>query len=68
MIGVTAGLAAPLIASGLGAALTTFGVAGGVGVSTFMGSTTGLALIAGAGAASGGGNSGYLLVNSSIDF
>ncbi|KAI8845673.1 hypothetical protein BJ741DRAFT_526657 [Chytriomyces cf. hyalinus JEL632] len=56
VIGVTAGLAAPLIASGITAALTTFHVAGGVGagVAAAMGGTTGIAIIASSGASIGG--------------
>ncbi|KAJ3400020.1 hypothetical protein HDU80_007351 [Chytriomyces hyalinus] len=61
VIGVTAGLAAPLIASGITAALTTFHVAGGVGagVAAAMGGTTGIAIIASSGASIGGGMTGY---------
>ncbi|KAJ3415175.1 hypothetical protein HDV05_005455 [Chytridiales sp. JEL 0842] len=62
VIGVTAGLAAPLIASGIGAALTTFGVSGGVGVGAFMGGTTGVALIATGGALTGGSMSGMKML------
>ncbi|KAJ3108158.1 hypothetical protein HDU97_002070 [Phlyctochytrium planicorne] len=56
IVGLTAGLAAPLIATGIGAALTMVGVSGGVGIGAFMGGTTGVALIATGGAVTGGGN------------
>ncbi|KAJ3066194.1 hypothetical protein HDU98_010492, partial [Podochytrium sp. JEL0797] len=61
IIGLTAGLAAPLIASGIASAMTTFHVAGGLGagVATFMGGSTGIALIASGGASIGGGMTGY---------
>ncbi|KAJ3130856.1 hypothetical protein HK100_007336 [Physocladia obscura] len=61
VIGVTAGFAAPLIASGIASALTTFHIAGGVGagVTAFMGGTTGIAIIASSGASIGGGLTGY---------
>ncbi|KAJ3188987.1 hypothetical protein HK101_009058 [Irineochytrium annulatum] len=62
VVGVTAGLAAPLIASGLGAALTMVGVSGGVGVGAFMGGSTGVALIATGGALTGGGMSGFRMM------
>jgi hypothetical protein len=56
IIGLTAGLAAPLIGAGIGAALTTFGVTHGVaGVGAFMASTGGLALITSGGVLTGGG-------------
>ncbi|KAI8927915.1 hypothetical protein BC831DRAFT_152325 [Entophlyctis helioformis] len=58
VIGVTAGLAAPFIGAGIGAALTTFGVTGATGVSTFMASAGGLAMITTGGVLTGGGMSG----------
>jgi Protein of unknown function (DUF726) len=54
LIGVTAGLAAPLIGAGIGAALTGAGVAQGVGVSAFMASSGGIALITSGGVLTGG--------------
>jgi hypothetical protein len=57
---LTAGLAAPLIGAGIGAALTTFGVSGAAGVGTFMASTGGLALITTGGVLTGGGNDEYV--------
>ncbi|KAJ3217529.1 hypothetical protein HDU67_007780 [Dinochytrium kinnereticum] len=62
VVGVTAGLAAPLIATGIGAALTMAGVSGGVGVGAFMGGTTGIAIIATSGAVTGGGMSGFKML------
>ncbi|KAJ3395267.1 hypothetical protein HDU84_000034 [Entophlyctis sp. JEL0112] len=61
VIGVTAGLAAPLIASGIASALATFNIAGGVGagVTAFMGGSAGIAIIASSGASIGGGLTGY---------
>jgi hypothetical protein len=55
VIGLTAGLAAPFIGAGIGAALTTFGVTGAAGVSTFMASAGGVALITTGGVLTGGG-------------
>ena len=55
LIGVTAGLAAPFIGAGIGAALTTFGVTQGAMVGGFMASTGGIALITGGGVLTGGG-------------
>lgn len=55
LIGVTAGLAAPFIGAGIGAALTTFGVSQGAVVGGFMASTGGIALITGGGVLTGGG-------------
>jgi hypothetical protein len=56
IIGLTAGLAAPLIGAGIGAALTTFGVTNGAaGIGAFMASTGGLALITSGGVLTGGG-------------
>jgi hypothetical protein len=60
IIGLTAGLAAPLIGAGIGAALTTFGVTNGAaGIGAFMASTGGLALITSGGVLTGGG--GFIL-------
>ncbi|KAJ3334830.1 hypothetical protein HDU91_002504, partial [Kappamyces sp. JEL0680] len=56
LIGVTAGLAAPFIGAGIGAALTTFGVAQGTVVGGFMASTGGIALITSGGVLTGGGS------------
>ncbi|KAH6587874.1 hypothetical protein BASA50_011066 [Batrachochytrium salamandrivorans] len=58
VIGVTAGLAAPFIGAGIGAALTTFGITGATGVTTFMAGTGGLAIITTGGVLTGGGMSG----------
>ena len=55
LLGVTAGLAAPFIGAGIGAALTTFGVSQGAVVGGFMASTGGIALITGGGVLTGGG-------------
>lgn len=55
IIGVTAGLAAPFIGAGIGAALTTFGVTGTAGIGTFMASAGGVALITSGGVLTGGG-------------
>lgn len=55
VIGLTAGLAAPFIGAGIGAALTTFGVTGAAGVGTFMASAGGVALITTGGVLTGGG-------------
>jgi hypothetical protein len=56
IIGLTAGLAAPFIGAGIGAALTTFGVTNGAaGIGAFMASTGGLALITSGGVLTGGG-------------
>jgi hypothetical protein len=56
VIGLTAGLAAPLIGAGIGAALTTFGATNGaVGIGAFMASGGGIALITSGGALTGGG-------------
>lgn len=55
VIGLTAGIAAPFIGAGIGATLTTFGYAGAAGVSSFMVSTGGLALITTGGVLTGGG-------------
>lgn len=52
---MTAGLAAPLIGTGIAAALGGLGVSGAAGVGTFMGSATGLALITTGGVTIGGG-------------
>lgn len=49
-MGLTAGLAAPLIASGVGATLGMLNLAGG----TFLGSTGGIALITSSSAVAGG--------------
>ncbi len=54
MIGLTAGLAAPLIGAGIGSALGMIGVTGAAGIGTFMGSATGLALITTGGVLTGG--------------
>ncbi|KAL5038752.1 hypothetical protein RTP6_006015 [Batrachochytrium dendrobatidis] len=62
VIGVTAGLAAPFIGAGIGAALTTFGITGATGLSTFMASTGGLAIITAGGVLSGGGMSGVKMM------
>jgi hypothetical protein len=61
LIGVTAGLAAPFIGAGIGAALTTFGVAQGAVVGSFMGSAGGIALITGGGVLTGGGIPDFLI-------
>lgn len=55
VIGLTAGLAAPLIAGGIGVALTTLGVSGASGV---MASTGAIALITTGGILTGGGMGG----------
>ncbi|KAJ3047245.1 hypothetical protein HK097_000101, partial [Rhizophlyctis rosea] len=55
VIGLTAGLAAPLIAGGIGIALTTFGVSG---ASTVLASSGALALITTGGVLTGGGMGG----------
>ena len=55
VIGLTAGLAAPLIGTGIGSALGMIGVTGAAGIGTFMGSATGLALITTGGVLTGGG-------------
>jgi hypothetical protein len=57
VIGLTAGLAAPLIGAGIGSALGLFGVTGAAGVGTFMGSAAGLAIITTSGVLTGGGTS-----------
>nr|KAJ3421114.1 hypothetical protein HK105_004453 [Polyrhizophydium stewartii] len=57
-----AGLAAPFIGAGIGAALTTFGVTGAAGVSTFMAGTGGLAIITTGGVLTGGGMSGVKMM------
>ena len=62
VIGLTAGLAAPFIGAGIGAALTTFGVTGAAGVGTFMAGTGGLALITTGGVLTGGGMSGVKMM------
>jgi hypothetical protein len=59
VIGLTAGIAAPFIGAGIGATLSTFGYAGAAGVSTFMVSTGGLALITTGGVLTGGGNANF---------
>ncbi|KAJ3278037.1 hypothetical protein HK104_002712, partial [Borealophlyctis nickersoniae] len=55
VIGLTAGLAAPLIAGGIGVALTTFGV---TGASTALAGSSALALITTGGVLTGGGMGG----------
>jgi hypothetical protein len=57
VIGLTAGLAAPLIGSGIVAALGSFGVtgAGVTGFGTFMATTGGVALVTSGGVLTGGG-------------
>lgn len=55
VIGLTAGIAAPFIGAGIGATLSSMGVAGAAGVSTFMASAGGLALITTGGVLTGGG-------------
>ncbi|KAJ3083486.1 hypothetical protein HDU99_009188 [Rhizoclosmatium hyalinum] len=65
VIGVTAGLAAPLIASGITAAVSSISGSIGVGaagITTLMGTTTGIALITGSGAGIGGGLAGYKMM------
>ncbi|KAJ3018374.1 UNVERIFIED_CONTAM: hypothetical protein HDU68_011193 [Siphonaria sp. JEL0065] len=66
VIGVTAGLAAPLIASGITAAISTvggsIGVGSAAGITAIMGGTTGIALITGGGASIGGGLTGYKML------
>ncbi|KAJ3254351.1 hypothetical protein HK103_007233 [Boothiomyces macroporosus] len=64
IIGLTAGLAAPFIGAGIGAALTTFGAnaAIGTGVGAFMASTGGVALITSGGVLTGGGMSGMKMM------
>ncbi|KAI8907984.1 hypothetical protein EDD86DRAFT_208654 [Gorgonomyces haynaldii] len=64
VIGLTAGLAAPLIAGGIMSALTTVGVtgAGVAGVTTFMTSAGGLAVITTGGVLTGGGMSGVKMM------
>ena len=57
IIGLTAGLAAPFIGAGVGAALTTFGMTGSgvAGIGAFLSGTGGLALITSGGVLTGGG-------------
>ncbi|KAJ3274251.1 hypothetical protein HDV01_003324 [Terramyces sp. JEL0728] len=64
IVGLTAGLAAPFIGAGIGAALTTFGAnaAIGTGVGAFMASTGGVALITSGGVLTGGGMSGIKMM------
>lgn len=56
ILGLSAGLMAPVIASGIGAILTTVGV---TGTASFLGGTTGIALITG-GATLAGGRKAFL--------
>ncbi|TPX40141.1 hypothetical protein SeLEV6574_g06760 [Synchytrium endobioticum] len=62
LIGLTAGLAAPLIGAGLGLALSGVGVAGGTAVGGFLGSSAGIALIATSGVLTGGGMAGMKML------
>lgn len=64
VIGVTAGLAAPLIGAGIVSALGTFGVtgAGVAGFGTFMAGAGGLALVTTGGVLTGGGMSGVSIM------
>ncbi|KAI9007167.1 hypothetical protein BC832DRAFT_433011 [Gaertneriomyces semiglobifer] len=59
VIGLTAGLAAPLIAGGIGVALGTFGVSG---VSAALSTTGALALITTGGVLTGGGMGGFKML------
>lgn len=71
MIGLTAGMAAPLIVTGLHAAICMGGAAAGAGaaaagagaaLATAMGGATGVAVIATSGAVTGGGLTGYKML------